>query len=74
MWKCTVCNKENQDSVLRCPCGFDRRIDYEGLRTFSTLDAQVIQNYHKMKTSAQEAMQRTLRMLYPREQVQPVNP
>ena len=56
MWKCTVCNKENQDSVLCYQCGFDRRLDYEQVRTFVKLDMQDIQNYHKMKATAQESI------------------
>jgi len=56
MWKCIVCKKENQDNVLRCQCGFDRRLDYEHFRTFVKLDTQDIQNYHRMKTTAQEAI------------------
>lgn len=54
MWKCTVCNRENQDNVLTCLCGFDRRIDYENIRTFVKLDKENFQEYYTMKATAQE--------------------
>ena len=59
MWKCPVCEKEND--TLLCGCGFDGSRDYEALPTFCELSGRVSPSKAVRKRQMQYRQKRLLR-------------
>ena len=64
MWKCTRCEKENQDREEMCTaCGHERAMDYTGHRTLSKISSSVTDNWKSSQSDPEYFKEQALKHL-----------
>ena len=64
MWKCTRCEKENQDREEMCTaCGHERAMDYTGHRTLSKISSSVTDNWKSSQSNPEYFKEQALKHL-----------
>lgn len=64
MWKCTRCEKENQDREEMCTaCGHERAMDYTGHRTLSKVSSSVTDNWKSSQSDPEYFKEQALKHL-----------